>query len=1051
MRKFLLLVVSILMVAGSVLATLATLDLRDYELRGYVDPTSEQDIPFVEPRLGVNVELMQVDPAELRRHLSLISESGFRWIRQFAYWDELEPTQGRFDWTGWDELTQALQAFPNLELVAVLMNSPQWAHESPGQEMLSRSAPPSDPSQFAAFAGAFATRFGGRLDYYQIWDEPNLSDAWGSMDPRPAEYMSLLAAAGEAVRLADSTATIVAAGLAPTTEISGRNISDIRYLEAMYALGAGELMDVVAGKPYGFSTSPLDRRVDEQILNFSRIISLREVMQKHGDGKKRLWASHFGWNALPSDWQGDDSIWGAVTEPERTQFVLQALDRAHREWPWLGAMFLHHWQPAADESDPQWGFSLLRPDGDPSPLLLAIQAYPDPPAAQNGLYHAINEHARYTGEWHYSELGVDVGGRQPSDSLLEFEFYGRDLAMLLREDDFIAFLYPSVDGQAANAAQLDASGNAYIFLRSNSRRPEINLVPVAADLPLEQHTLRAHTDQGGDRWSIAGYAVSSGDLSLPYDRHIALGVVAACLSLLVFAHSAATAPWRAWLPRLCSLATGLDSTVHLVVTGVTSLFMMLAMLWTWDSPRASLFLRDDVNILLALLSGGLLYLSTSFLISIILAFGLFVLVYYRPENGLVLTLLWAPFFLFPLEIYAFAFPMVEVMLLITAAAGCTRFMVALGSQLQMRNSAFPLLSRRMLDRLHPMDYALAAIALLGIISLLWAQHPETARTELRTLIFEPLIFYVLLRGLRPSKQTLVKFFAALVVAGVLVAIIGLFLYFSREGSFYSAEYGFRRLDSVYGSANNAGLLFGRAIPIALAFLLVAPGRRARQLAGLALLCMLPALALTLSSGAILIGVPTGLITVLLAVYRRRAIAPLLALSALTLSVFALLTRISDRLANILDFTAGTTFVRLRLWESTIAMLRDHPLTGIGLDQFLYQYGGKYLKPDAIWDRDLSHPHNFVLDFWTRLGMLGMLGFFVIQFLFWRATFWLLRSSRDGDAIIFVLTVSLMGSMTALLSHGLIDNSVFVIDLAFIFMFQLAALVRLSQLASAPNS
>lgn len=1049
MRKLLVLVISMVLVAGSLIATLGTQELRDFELRGYVDPTKEQNIPFTEPRLGVNVELLPYDDTELRRQLGLISKSGFRWIRQFAYWDEIETRPGLFDWTSWDILAAALEDYPRLEMVAVLMNSPQWARETRGQETLSKTAPPRDVVTFSAFASAFASRYGTAIDYYQIWDEPNLSDAWGSMDPRPAEYVSLLAAARDAIRLADSSATIVAAGLAPTTETGGRNMSDIRYLEAMYALGAGPMMDVVAGKPYGFSTSPLDRRVDERILNFSRIVALREVMQRHGDATKGLWASNYGWNSLPVDWQGDPSIWGAVSESERTQYTLNALDRAHREWPWLGAMFLHHWQPAADPGDAQWGFSLLQQNGEPSSLLLALQAYPLPELAQNGLYHALNENARYSGIWQFGELGADIGRLEPSDSQLDFDFYGVDLAMLLREDDYVAFLYPTVDGQPANAVQTDSSGNAYIFLRSDSRGAETNLVPVAANLPLAKHTLHAVAERGWDRWAIAGYAVSSGDLSLSYDRQITLGLIATCLSLLLFAHSAVTAPWRAWLPSLGFLATGISATLHLVMTAITSIFMMLAMLWTWDSPRASLLLRDEVNILLALLSGGLLYLSPSLLISILLAFGMFVLIYHRLETGLILTLLWAPFFLYPVELYTYAIPMVEVMILITAAAGFLRFTIALGRQLQMSNAAFPLVHPRLRSSLHPIDAAVAAIGLLGLVSLLWAQHPETARTELRTLIFEPLLFYLLLRASRPSKQTLTRLFAALVVAGVLVALIGLFMYFRVEGSFFSAVYGFRRLDSVYGSANNAGLLFGRAVPIALAFLLVGLDRRLRLLAGLALLCMLPALALTLSSGAILIGAPAGVIAVFLAAYRRRALAPILAAGALAIGSFALLTRLSDRLANLLDFSSGTTFVRLRLWDSAVAMLLDHPITGIGLDQFLYQFGGTYLKPDAIWDPDLSHPHNFVLDFWIRLGLLGMIAFFVIQLLFWRIVFRLLPRFRNGDPSCFAMTLGLAGSMAALLGHGLIDNSVFVIDLAFIFMFQLAASARLSELAEAP--
>ena len=44
----------------------------------------------------------------------------------------------------------------------------------------------------------------------------------------------------------------------------------------------------------------------------------------------------------------------------------------------------------------------------------------------------------------------------------------------------------------------------------------------------------------------------------------------------------------------------------------------------------------------------------------------------------------------------------------------------------------------------------------------------------------------------------------------------------------------------------------------------------------------------------------------------------------------------------------------------------------------------------------------------------------------------------------------MGSMAGLLAHGLIDNSYFVVDLAFIFMFQLAAMLSLSELADGAN-
>ncbi len=54
---------------------------------------------------------------------------------------------------------------------------------------------------------------------------------------------------------------------------------------------------------------------------------------------------------------------------------------------------------------------------------------------------------------------------------------------------------------------------------------------------------------------------------------------------------------------------------------------------------------------------------------------LFVIIYHRLDFGLMLTIFYAPFFLFPVELYKFAFPMSELLVLLTGggmAAASTR-------------------------------------------------------------------------------------------------------------------------------------------------------------------------------------------------------------------------------------------------------------------------------------------------------------------------------------------------------------------------------------------
>ncbi len=197
-RRYVLFFVALLTLSGSLTATAASIYGRDFELRGYVDATRDADLPFRMPRLGVNVELRQYDDDELTVQLHLMQQAHITWLRQFVYWDQVEPEPGRYDWVALDRIIEAVNAVPELQLVLVLMNSPDWTRES-----AARSAPPDDPADFGRFTQTIAERYGDSIDYYQIWDEPNLNAAWGGLDPRPAQYAALLQNAYEAIHHAD--------------------------------------------------------------------------------------------------------------------------------------------------------------------------------------------------------------------------------------------------------------------------------------------------------------------------------------------------------------------------------------------------------------------------------------------------------------------------------------------------------------------------------------------------------------------------------------------------------------------------------------------------------------------------------------------------------------------------------------------------------------------------------------------------------------------------------------------------------------------------------
>ncbi len=1044
-REWLILFVAFAIAFGGCAAAVGTSIERDVELLGVVNAAANADLPFWMPRLGVNADLsryLQNDPEPLAAELARMEAAGITWVRTFVDWRLIEAQPGVFDWHLQDQIAAAIAERPTLRWLPVLIGAPEWARLT--QEQYSTTA---DPAALATFASAFARRYGAIVDHYQIGDEPNLFDAWGG-EPRPAAYAAQLQAAYHAIHQTDAQAHVIAAALAPTAETGPRNISDLLYLDDLYRIGLAEFSDGIAAKPYGFTYPPDDRTFDPSNpseLKFARAAALREIMLRHGDERTPLWGSSFGWNHLPAGWTGRASIWGQVSVEDQQAYTLEALRIAELEWPWLGGLILENWQPpqSADETDPRWGFALIEPDGTPSDLYNALTARDISRGAPPGLHFPASSFAAYSGVWTFGELGADLGW--VGDSEVIFTFTGTEISLLLREDDYVAYLYPVIDGQPANALPRDANGRAYIVLTSDSREPKLTLVPIARDLSPGTHTLHLTADRGWDRWALAGFAVGQGDLAEPYHRQIALACLTAGVALAAAVVTAAQLDWSHAACRLDGLGQRLSTAGQILLGAAASLVLMIGMLLTWTDAAPNLFRREPIQLLLAILTAGLLYINPTLIVSLLAAAVLFLIFFQRSLLGLALTLFFAPFFLFPVELYRFAFPMSELLLLLTAGAWAMRTGIAWARRFRARDYGG--------EQVHiwtatGLDAAVIGYIVLGVLAFFGSAYQTPAWTELRTIFLEPALFYLVLRTSRPRREDLVMLVDALLASGTAVAIIGLVLYVGGQGVI-TAEEGARRLASVYGSPNNVGLWMGRCLPFALALTLVSVDTRRRIAAAVICVIMLAATALTQSAGALFLGLPAGVAVVILILFGRRALLPLTALIGLAVLAVPILAQ-SPRFARLLDPTDGTNFIRLRVWQSALSAIQDRPLTGLGLDQFLYFYRGRYIRPDAWLEPDLSHPHNIVLDFWLRLGIFGVLLIAWSTAAFYRALLPAIRALRAHDALLTAVAVGAAGSMANLLTHGMVDNSVFVNDLAYVFILLLGMAAALKVLAAADS-
>jgi len=359
----------------------------------------------------------------------------------------------------------------------------------------------------------------------------------------------------------------------------------------------------------------------------------------------------------------------------------------------------------------------------------------------------------------------------------------------------------------------------------------------------------------------------------------------------------------------------------------------------------------------------------------------------------------------------------------------------------------------------------------ALVATFAAEQAGVALREWRTVFLSAGLFALLLQEtLRSAADRstpgagAARTFLALcwLAGGAFVACAGLWQYVTEQ-NIIQAE-GVNRIRAFYGSPNNLGLYLERTAAMGLAMAifglwtagakgngktrtrpernpLLESWKSAALSARSALLLTVPqllALLLTFSKGAIFLGMPAMLLA--LAVAGRRLLAApggrlsrrwgwgLIAVAAvMVLGLIPFLG--TERFRSLLDFRAeGTAGIRLSLWRSSVQMALDHLWLGVGPDNFLYSYRSGYILPAAWRDPSLNHPHNVVLDWWTRLGLPGLA----------LASAWLALGVRSlwRAARVDVIAVGALGAVAAALGHGLIDASYALPDLLIVWVFLL---------------
>jgi hypothetical protein len=314
------------------------------------------------------------------RDAQLAKDAGLTWVKELFPWRNIEGAgKGIFDWSVSDDVVQKLNE-RGLKIIARVDFQPGWARADEAH-----NGPPDNYRDYGDFVFAMADRYKGRIQAYEVWNEPNLAREWGDQPPNAAEYVALLRVAYQRIKEADPDAVVMTAGLAPTGTGLPHALPDVQYLRQMYQAGAKNYFDVLGVHAPGYKASP-ETSPDEAQNNsdlggqrffcFRHVEDYRQVMVEKGDSGKQMAVLEFGWTS--DSRPGSPYAWHSVSEETKADYIVRAYQWARDHWsPWMGAMtVLSIANSSWTEAEEQYWWSITNPDGSVRPAYDALKAAP---------------------------------------------------------------------------------------------------------------------------------------------------------------------------------------------------------------------------------------------------------------------------------------------------------------------------------------------------------------------------------------------------------------------------------------------------------------------------------------------------------------------------------------------------------------------------------------------------------------------------------------------------------------------------------------------------
>lgn len=370
---------------------------------------------------------------------------------------------------------------------------------------------------------------------------------------------------------------------------------------------------------------------------------------------------------------------------------------------------------------------------------------------------------------------------------------------------------------------------------------------------------------------------------------------------------------------------------------------------------------------------------------------------------------------------------------------------------------------------YPYRFEIMAVLVISWLAIITAGISNEALGTWKAYFFEPLLLFILIINLLPKEDGRKKIILALAASALIVSLLAIYQKISGQfiaNPFWAAEDS-RRVVSFFGYPNAVALFLAPMIMIFAGQFLGKISKYEKLFFGLSIFSSLLAIIFAKSEGA-LVGLMAGSLIFALFINKKiRLITIILTiLSSLFIISYLPLRHFALEKITLNDLSGQ---IRKQQWiETKKMMLGGRLLSGVGLSNYQkavapYHQEGVFLNNgDSNWLEKIRnsadfrrqmwqpteiymYPHNILLNFWSELGILGVLLFcWIIAKFLWQSGRLFIKEKE-------VLALGLSCSMVVIVVHGLVDVPYFKNDLSLIFWISIALLSSLNLKSNEKNS